>query len=137
ESVAQIAEQERIRIEVHTTDDLVRGDADRLSQVLVNLLSNAVKFSPPGGMVIVTAAAEGESVVFRVIDHGRGVPASSRPVNFERFHQVHASDSREKGGTGLGLAISKAIVEQHHGSIGVESEEGKGSSFWFRVPRAS
>lgn len=137
ESVTPFADQERIRIEAHRTDDLVRGDADRLVQVLVNLLSNAVKFSPPDGVVAVTAAAEPEAVVFRVTDQGRGVPPSSRRAIFERFHQVHASDSREKGGTGLGLAISKAIVEEHQGTIGVESEEGRGSVFWFRVPRAT
>jgi PAS domain S-box-containing protein len=135
ESVAQLAEQERIRLEVQAVDDLVLGDPERLIQVLVNLLSNAVKFSSPGDVVVITAAAEPACVVFRVTDHGRGVPLPYRRVIFERFHQVHASDSREKGGTGLGLAISKAIVEQHQGTIGVESEEGQGSTFWFRIPR--
>jgi signal transduction histidine kinase len=103
--------------------------------VVVNLLSNAVKFSPPGSVVDVTAEARGDDVEVRVIDHGRGVPASAREVIFERFRQADASDSKAKGGAGLGLAISKAIVEQHGGTIGVDSEEGRGSTFWFRVPR--
>jgi PAS domain S-box-containing protein len=136
ESVAQFAAQEHIRLEIAPEEAVVRGDGDRLVQVLVNLLSNAVKFSPPGGVVQVSTTVLPAEVEFRVTDHGRGVPAAYRKSIFERFHQVHTSDSREKGGTGLGLAISKAIVEQHGGSIGVESEDGKGSAFWFRVPRA-
>ncbi len=109
----------------------------RIVQVLVNLLSNAVKFSPPGGVVII-AVRRGEGwVEFRVTDRGRGVPAAHRRAIFERFRQVEMSDSRDKGGTGLGLAICRSIVEQHGGAIGVESDEGRGSSFWFRVPRSS
>lgn len=135
ESVKPYADQERIRLEVRCVDEVVLGDGDRLVQVLVNLLSNAVKFSPAGATVEIATEIEPAAVVFRVTDHGRGVPATHRRLIFERFGQVHMSDSREKGGTGLGLAISKAIVEQHDGVIGVESEEGRGSTFWFRVPR--
>lgn len=115
------------------------ADADRIVQVLVNLLSNAVKFSPPAGPVTIGVEAAAGGVEFRVTDRGRGVPASCRQAIFERFRQVETSDAREKGGTGLGLAICKSIVEQHGGTIGVESEEGAGSSFWFRIassPRA-
>ena len=108
-------------------------DADRIVQVLVNLLSNAVKFSPPGGVVTIAVTVDGQWTEFRVIDHGRGVPAVHRRAIFERFRQVDPSDAREKGGAGLGLAICKSIVEQHGGSIGVESEEGAGSTFWFRL----
>jgi len=108
-------------------------DADRIVQVLVNLLSNAVKFSPPGGVVTIAVTVDGQWTEFRVIDHGRGVPAGHRHAIFERFRQVDPSDAREKGGAGLGLAICKSIVEQHGGSIGVESEEGAGSAFWFRL----
>jgi len=78
---------------------------------------------------------DGEAEV-RVVDRGRGVPPALHDVIFERFRQVDASDSRQKGGTGLGLAISKTIVERHGGSIGILSEEGKGATFWFRVPLA-
>ena len=70
-------------------------------------------------------------------DQGRGIPRPYKEAIFERFHQVEASDARQKGGTGLGLAICKAIIEQHHGTIGVESEEGRGSTFWFRLPSAA
>jgi CheY-like chemotaxis protein len=112
----------------------VLGDGDRLVQVLVNLLSNAVKFSERGSSVEITAEPREGAVEVRVMDHGRGIPADARGRLFQRFQQVEASDSRQKGGTGLGLAICKVIVEQHGGEIGVESEPGRGSTFWFRVP---
>ncbi len=124
---------ESVRVEAPTVSSSIHADADRIVQVLVNLLSNAVKFSPPGGVVTITVTADGKWTEFRVIDHGRGVPAVHRRAIFERFRQVDPSDAREKGGAGLGLAICKSIVEQHGGSIGVESEEGAGSAFWFRL----
>ena len=122
-----------VTVEAPTVSSSIHGDADRIVQVLVNLLSNAVKFSPPGGVVTIAVTADGKWTEFRVIDHGRGVPAVHRRAIFERFRQVDPSDAREKGGAGLGLAICKSIVEQHGGSIGVESEEGAGSAFWFRL----
>jgi signal transduction histidine kinase len=69
-----------------------------------------------------------------VSDRGPGIPADKRPLLFGKFQQLDSSDSRKKGGTGLGLAICKAIAEQHGGSIGVESEPGVGSTFWFELP---
>ncbi len=122
-----------VTVEAPTVSSSIHGDADRIVQVLVNLLSNAVKFSPPGGVVTIAVTANGKWTEFRVSDHGRGVPAVHRRAIFERFRQVDPSDAREKGGAGLGLAICKSIVEQHGGSIGVESEEGAGSAFWFRL----
>jgi signal transduction histidine kinase len=132
ESLAAFGAQ-GVRVEAPTVSSSIYGDADRIVQVLVNLLSNAVKFSPPGGVVTIAVTSDGKWTEFRVIDHGRGVPAGHRRAIFERFRQVDPSDAREKGGTGLGLAICKSIVEQHGGSIGVESEEGAGSAFWFRL----
>ncbi len=136
ESVKPFADQEHVQLEASADDGLVLGDGGRLVQVLVNLLSNAVKFSSPGSSVHVVTHVEPASVVFRVTDHGRGIPASHRRIIFERFEQVRTADAREKGGTGLGLAISKAIVQQHGGEIDVDSQEGVGSTFWFRIPRA-
>jgi PAS domain S-box-containing protein len=122
-----------VTVDAPNVSSSIDVDADRIVQVLVNLLSNAVKFSPPGGVVTIAVTVDGQWTEFRVIDHGRGVPAIHRRAIFERFRQVDPSDAREKGGAGLGLAICKSIVEQHGGSIGVESEEGAGSAFWFRL----
>ncbi|MCY1018425.1 ATP-binding protein [Pyxidicoccus sp. MSG2] len=112
----------------------VRGDRDRLIQVLTNLVSNAVKFSPRGSPVVVRAwDVEGGRVRFSVVDQGPGIPPEQRSRLFGRFQQLDGSDTRSKGGTGLGLAISQAIVDQHGGRIEVESEEGKGSTFTFAL----
>ncbi|QSQ21633.1 response regulator [Pyxidicoccus parkwayensis] len=112
----------------------IRGDRDRLIQVLTNLVSNAVKFSPRGSAVVVRVKDEDSGRVrFSVVDQGPGISPEQRSRLFGRFQQLDASDSRSKGGTGLGLAISQAIVEQHGGRIEVESEEGKGSTFTFAL----
>jgi PAS domain S-box-containing protein len=136
ESLAAFGAQ-GVRVEAPTVSSAIHADADRIVQVLVNLLSNAVKFSLPGGVVTIAVTADHEWTEFRVTDHGRGVPAVHRRAIFERFRQVDPSDAREKGGAGLGLAICKSIVEQHGGSIGVVSDEGAGSTFWFRLATAA
>jgi PAS domain S-box-containing protein len=137
QAVRAFAEQNGIRLEMMPTPASVYADGDRLVQVLVNLISNAVKFSPKGAAVTITVEEIPNWVEVKVIDRGRGIPAKYKGLLFQRFQQVEASDSRKKGGTGLGLAICKGIIEAHSGNIGVESEEGKGSVFWFRIPPAS
>ncbi|KAA6183771.1 response regulator [Thiohalocapsa marina] len=113
----------------------VLGDPTRLRQVLVNLLSNAVKFTPQGKVrLLVAPAAEADSLQFSVIDTGIGISAANLDKIFERFSQADQSTTRRYGGTGLGTAIAKGIVEQMHGRIWVESEEGLGSRFHFVVP---
>ena len=109
-------------------------DPDRVEQALVNLIGNAVKFSPEDGVVLVSAVTEETQVVVSVRDHGRGIPEDQLASVFERFHQVHASDSTEKGGTGLGLTITRSIVERHGGHIWVESTSGEGTTFFFTLP---
>lgn len=113
----------------------VWADADRVIQVLVNLLSNAIKFSPPGADVEVIAEDRGGQALFQVRDRGRGIPPDKLDAIFERFRQVDSSDARDKGGTGLGLAICRSIVSQHGGRVWVASEWGKGSTFFFTLPR--
>jgi signal transduction histidine kinase len=110
------------------------ADHDRILQTLTNLLGNAIKFSQPGGTVWLTAKRQGDEMRFQVEDQGRGIPADKLDSIFERFQQVDASDSREKGGTGLGLAICRSIVQQHDGKIWAESMVGKGSTFSFTLP---
>jgi len=115
-------------------DGTVRGDADKLTQILTNLISNAVKFSNPGADVRIKVTSPKASMInFAVEDRGPGIADDQKDRIFEKFHQIDSSDSREKGGTGLGLAICKAIVEQHAGTIGVNSKPGEGSVFWFEL----
>jgi len=134
EAIAPFASKNKIRVEAQETMLEVRADPDRITQVLVNFLSNAVKFSAPDSSVNVSALAVDGLVEVRVMDSGRGVPAHLRDAIFQRFEQVAATDATEKLGSGLGLPICKEIVELHGGTIGVESEPGKGSTFWFRLP---
>jgi two-component system phosphate regulon sensor histidine kinase PhoR len=114
----------------------VRGDEDRLGQVLVNLLHNAVKFSPNGGDVTVRIRSADGEVVTAVEDHGIGIPKAAQARVFERFYKVDRARARGAGGTGLGLAIARHVVEAHGGRIWVESEEGAGSTFSFALPIA-
>jgi len=134
DSVSALAEKNGISLECQDEQVSAFADPDRIVQVLVNLLSNAIKFSPPGSTVVVKTCPIGNQVVIGVKDTGRGIPADMRDAVFRRFQQVAASDATEKGGTGLGLPICKDIVERHGGIIGVDSEEGKGSMFWFALP---
>lgn len=137
QAVSAFAANNGVALDIQPTDLSVHADGDRLVQVIVNLISNAVKFSPKGAAVTVASREiPGGFIEVQVIDRGRGIPESFRQRLFQRFQQVEASDAKKKGGTGLGLAICKGIIEQHGGSIGVESEEGRGSMFWFRVPKA-
>jgi two-component system phosphate regulon sensor histidine kinase PhoR len=115
---------------------LVRGDEERLSQVLVNLLHNAIKFSSAGASVRVSARREREECVVSVVDDGVGIPRADVERVFERFYKVDKARHRGRGGTGLGLAIARHIVVGHGGTIGVQSSEGHGSTFSFTVPLA-
>ena len=128
------AERAHLRLHVESVDDLpkVEVDSQRLEQVLVNLIHNAVKFTRPGGEVILCAEPIPDGVRFAVRDTGVGIPADEVSRIFERFYRV--DKSRTGSGTGLGLSIAKHIVEAHGGKIWAESEEGKGSTFYFSIP---
>jgi signal transduction histidine kinase len=123
----------RLRLRLEPGLPRVRADADRIAQVLANLLSNAIKFSPRGAEVVLAAAGDPRGVVFRVEDHGAGIPAGFRDKLFTRFAQADRG-RREQSGTGLGLAISRALVLEHRGDIWVESEPGQGAAFSFMLP---
>lgn len=110
------------------------ADRLRIKQVLVNLLSNAVKFTPDQGRIVVEAKLRGGKVHASVTDTGVGIPASEHESIFDKFHQVGATTKGVKEGTGLGLAITRHLVEEHGGTISVESAPGKGSCFRFHIP---
>ncbi len=116
--------------------DWVRGDPDRLRQILLNLLNNAVKFTPAGRVAVRVEAEggiEGGTLRFSVSDTGIGIAPEQHGRLFQRFSQVDGSIRRQYGGSGLGLAICKGLVELMGGTIGVASRPGAGSTFWFRV----
>ncbi|ABF42504.1 multi-sensor signal transduction histidine kinase [Candidatus Koribacter versatilis Ellin345] len=130
-----MADANKVRLETHSTRGILYADRDRMLQTLTNLLSNAIKFSKPDNTVTISSQRRGGGLLIRVRDQGRGIPSNKLQTIFERFQQVDASDSRDKGGTGLGLAICRSIVQQHGGSIWVDSIDGKGSEFFILLPR--
>jgi signal transduction histidine kinase/CheY-like chemotaxis protein len=111
------------------------GDSDRILQVLTNLISNAVKFSPANSTVRIFTEATADSILFKIVDEGRGIPADQLDSIFDRFRQVEPSDARQKGGTGLGLAICRSIVQQHCGSIWAQRNLGLGTTLYVMLPR--
>ena len=111
----------------------VRGDEERLDQLLLNLLHNAIKYSPDGGEVTVAVDEHPDSAVVAVIDHGVGIALADQERVFERFYKVDRARNRGQGGTGLGLSIARHIAEAHGGTIWLESTEGEGSTFSFSL----
>lgn len=134
ESVRSLLEERRFDLKKPSKDFPILADEERLIQVLVNLLSNAIKFSPPEGVIQIATVKGPEWVEFSVTDHGKGIAPEYQESVFQRFKQTHKSDSKSKKGFGLGLPICKIIVEQHGGSMGLESKVNEGSRFWFRIP---
>ncbi|MDD5347652.1 MAG: ATP-binding protein, partial [Candidatus Omnitrophica bacterium] len=112
----------------------VRADRAKLEQVLTNLVDNAIKFNKEKGSIRILSSQDAAGVRVAIEDTGLGIPAKDIPRIFERFYRVDKARSRELGGTGLGLSIVKHIVELHAGSVGVESTEGLGATFWFILP---
>jgi signal transduction histidine kinase/DNA-binding NarL/FixJ family response regulator len=111
----------------------VMADRQRVMQVLSNLLSNAIKFSPPGGRIALDMEQDGRDCCIAISDQGPGVPEADRPHIFDKYWRTQG----ERGGEGLGLAIAKSLIEAHGGRIGVDSDPGGGSRFWFTLPLVS
>ena len=135
EEVRPLAERGHLRLEVALPDDLplVRGDADRLHQVVVNLLANAVRFTPPGGRVSVGAMLQGAEVAVHVVDTGVGIPGELLAKIFDPYEQAHHG----RGGSGVGLTMVRGLVQAHGGRVWAESEEGRGSCFTFTLSVAA
>lgn len=137
EGVRPAAEAKRIRIDLHIDrkNAAMRGDGERLQQVVWNLLVNAVKFTPKGGLVTVRVRPVESDLELTIEDNGVGIPSAFLPHVFESFRQVDSSTTREHGGLGIGLSIAKHIVELHGGTIDVRSGgEGQGATFTVRLP---
>ena len=135
-SLRPVAEEKLIAIQASTTEagPTVWADRDRIAQVLTNLIGNAIKFTTPQGKVMVSAQMNGGAwVEVSVGDTGPGIPAEEAERIFDEFYQI-TRPGIESRGVGLGLAISKKLIEMHGGKIGVKSEMGKGSTFYFTVP---
>jgi len=113
------------------TPIMVKGDKDRLMQVMANLLSNAAKFSHSGQCIDISLARRASKIRVAVKDWGTGIPKASQATIFDKFTQADSSDQREKGGTGLGLSIVKVMVNAHGSNIAFDSVEGKGTTFYF------
>lgn len=134
-SVRPLAEGKKLKIEAAiNAPTALMADRLRVKQVLVNLLSNAVKFTPDNGRITVDARETGDRVSITVTDNGIGIPREEQQAIFDKFHQVSATTKGVREGTGLGLAITKHLVEQHGGTIAVDSTPGRGSRFTFTIP---
>ena len=135
--VRERAASHGIGVELDTDGvDVISADERKVKQIIFNLLSNAVKFTPDGGKITVTGGRQDGHVRVSVRDTGRGIAPNDRERIFEEFRQARGGPDQGTEGTGLGLSLTKALVELHHGTISVESEVGRGSTFTFTLPLA-
>lgn len=130
------ASQKQQKLESFVIGDIpsIKGDKDRLEQVVVNLISNALKYTPEHGQITVYVGKIFNDVYVKVTDTGVGIPSEALPLVFERFYRVDKARSRDLGGTGLGLSIAKEIIEAHGGTIGILSEFGKSTEVTAKLP---
>jgi signal transduction histidine kinase len=155
-SLARLGDEDaaRVRAKLPAEAPWVLADAERVGEVLDNLLDNALKYSPDGSKIEVTiqskprgesnaasemaqpASTKTDDVQFAITDHGIGIPPEERERIFDRFHRVERGDARETYGHGLGLYIARQIIEAHGGTLAVDSRQGEGSTFVFRLPAA-
>lgn len=127
----------KIKINISPQLSLIKADPEQIEVVFRNLLDNAVKYTPDGGEIYISALEKSKNIYIEIADNGIGISAEHLPRIFERFYRANKDRSRKLGGTGLGLAIVKHIVQAHQGTIGVESKPGKGSKFFFTLPKNS
>jgi signal transduction histidine kinase len=125
-----------LRLAPVSGSDLALADPETIEQVFSNLITNAIKYNREGGSVDVYVREEGDHIIVDVTDSGVGIAQEHIPFVFEQFYQIDRSKRTGDKGSGLGLTIAKKIVEAHGGTIGVTSEEGAGSTFSVRLPKA-
>jgi PAS domain S-box-containing protein len=131
---SRVVEERRIDVVVPPVVPNVRGDGERTRQVLLNLLDNAIKYSPSGGRIEVRLSVVGDRLRFTVQDQGLGIPVGEQERIFDKFYRLDPDQRRGIGGTGLGLYICRGLVRSMHGSIWVDSETGKSTTFAFELP---
>jgi len=133
--MSPLAERQDVTLSTELSASLphIKIDKDRIRQTIINLVHNAIKFNKPGGSVIIATSYDSNSVIVSVTDTGIGISRENLPHVFERFYK--ADKARTGGGSGLGLAIAKHTIQAHGGDIHARSEEGKGSTFTFSLPR--
>ncbi len=139
-SMVKISARHSFDYFVDLNSSYVRGDQNKLRQVLQNLISNAVKYSPAGGSIKVTVAPhdqQADEVLFAVIDEGLGIPPEQQGKLFQKYMRVDTGEAVKIKGTGLGLWICREIIKAHGGRIWVESEVGKGSQFLFTLKKGN
>jgi signal transduction histidine kinase len=134
QSVVVLAREKKLTMQVSGDPSRASVDRDIMHRVLVNLLGNAIKFSPKDGTIEVDVSCAGETVRVTVNDQGHGIPSEFHQRIFDKFGQVQSRKQDKKLSTGLGLTFCKLAVEAHGGHIGVESQQGKGSTFWITIP---
>jgi len=133
--VLPLAESKKIRIGTDIDSvPPVTLDEERIMQVLRNLIGNALKFTPPGGAVRIAVRSGADGVGVSVTDSGPGIPKEQQTAIFDKYRQATLAGTKKIPGTGLGLAIVKHIIQDHGGTVWVESEEGRGSTFTFVLP---
>ncbi len=134
----RLAEKKDLTLTSEVSGNLpdVLVDNTQITRVISNLIDNAIKFNKKGGKISIEAMQKGEFAEISVTDTGIGIAEDNLPKLFDGFYQVDSSSSRVYGGTGLGLTAAKEIIEAYGGKIGVESEPGRGSKFYFTLPIA-
>ena len=133
--LAPLAQKRGQEIEVNISDQCeMFADPGKLAQVCYNIIENGIKYTPDGGKITVNLRRMGRDAVLEISDTGVGIPAENLAHVFDRFYRVDKARSRDTGGTGLGLSIVQQIVRLHAGSVTVQSEQGKGTTFTVQLP---